>query len=151
MISKKTKMNRIEKNSARSSRSRPVSCHFCRSRKLKCSRQFPCSNCTSRGATCQLYPPSSLTTSPRNEAEELPADSNLDVLARLRRLEEIVIGNGKPSSPLEQAGIRAPSVASPSNRHSEHPYMMHQGQSSAPALNWLEGEIMAPGSTVHLS
>jgi hypothetical protein len=143
-------MYRIEKKAPRSSRSRPVSCHFCRSRKLKCSRQFPCSNCTSRGTTCQLYPTPSLSTSPQNEVEELPVDSNPDVLARLRRLEEIVVGTGKPSGPLEQAVTQAPSLPSPSTWRSEHPYMMHQGQSSAAAVNWLEGEITSPGSTVDL-
>ena len=89
--------------------------------------------------------------SPQNEAEELPLDSNTDVLARLRRLEEIVIGNGKPSGPLEQAVIQAPSLPSPSTRNLEHPYMMHQGQSSAAAVNWLEGEITSPGLTVGLT
>jgi hypothetical protein len=74
----------------------------------------------------------------------------MDVLARLRRLEEIVIGNGKSSSPMDQAAIQAPSLPSPYNRHSEHPYMMHQGQSSAAAVNWLEGEITSPGSAVDM-
>lgn len=140
-------MSRIEKNSAKSSRSRPVSCHFCRLRKLKCSRQFPCSNCTSRGTTCQLYPTPS-SPSLQNDLEELPATSNPDVLARLRRLEEIVIGHGKASTPPEQAPTQAPSVPSPSTRQFEHPYMIHKGQSSAAAVNWLEGEITSPGSTV---
>ncbi|CAG8053929.1 unnamed protein product [Penicillium olsonii] len=144
-------MNRIVKPSVRSSRSRPVSCHSCRSRKLKCSRQFPCSNCISRGTACQLYP---TATSPgiQNEQEELHVSqgSNADVLARLRRLEEIVIGNGKASEPLDQATTQAPSVPSPPTRQFEHPYMMHQGQSSAAAVNWLEGEITSPGSTSSL-
>lgn len=145
-------MNRVVKPSAKSSRSRPVSCHFCRSRKLKCSRQFPCSNCTSRGTACQLYPTVS-SPDAQSDKEEPPVNqsSNADVLARLRRLEEIVIGNGNPSGPLDRATIQAPSVPSPPTRQFEHPYMMHQGQSSAAAVNWLEGEITSPGSTVGLS
>lgn len=139
-------MHKVEKSSTRSSRSRPVSCHFCRSRKLKCSRHFPCSNCTSRGATCELYPTASFTT-PQYELGGLPENPNRDILARLRRLEEIVIGGGKTT---EQPTSQAPSVPSPPIRQSEHPYMMHQGQSSAAAVNWLEGEITSPGSTVCL-
>lgn len=142
-------MHKIEKSSTRSSRSRPVSCHFCRSRKLKCSRHFPCSNCTSRGATCELYPAASLPD-PQNELGRLPENPNTDILARLRRLEEIVIGGGKTTGPVEQPETQAPSVPSPPIRQSEHPYMMHQGQSSAAAVNWLEGEITSPGSTVGL-
>ncbi|CAG8254828.1 unnamed protein product [Penicillium salamii] len=144
-------MNRVVKPSVKSSRSRPVSCHFCRSRKLKCSRQFPCSNCTSRGTACQLYPTAS-SPDLQSEKEEPPANqgSDADLLARLRRLEEIVIGNGKASGPLDRATIQAPSVPSPPTRQFEHPYMMHQGQSSAAAVNWLEGEITSPGSTSSL-
>lgn len=29
-----------------------VSCQFCRTKKLKCDRQFPCSNCRARRLTC---------------------------------------------------------------------------------------------------
>lgn len=32
----------------------PVSCRFCRTRKLRCNREQPCSNCISRGLPCQL-------------------------------------------------------------------------------------------------
>lgn len=140
-------MSRIEKSTAKSSRSRPVSCHFCRSRKLKCSRQFPCSNCTSRGTICQLYPTPS-SPGLQSDPEELPFTSNSDVLARLRRLEDIVIGHGKTPTLSEQATAQSPSVPSPPTRQFEHPYMMHKGQSSAAAVNWLEGEITSPGSTV---
>lgn len=31
----------------------PVSCQFCRTKKLKCDRQVPCSNCRARKLTCQ--------------------------------------------------------------------------------------------------
>ncbi|KAF5597533.1 zinc finger transcription factor YRR1 [Fusarium pseudocircinatum] len=41
----------------RQPRQRPVSCNFCRVRKLRCSREFPCSNCTSRGVQCQAQDP----------------------------------------------------------------------------------------------
>jgi hypothetical protein len=43
------------------SRQRPVSCYFCRSRKLRCSREAPCSNCRSRDLVCELFNPAALT------------------------------------------------------------------------------------------
>ncbi|KAH7039897.1 uncharacterized protein B0I36DRAFT_3200 [Microdochium trichocladiopsis] len=38
-------------------RQRPVSCRFCRTRKLRCSREAPCSNCVSRDIHCDLVQP----------------------------------------------------------------------------------------------
>ncbi|KAJ5467561.1 hypothetical protein N7475_005313 [Penicillium sp. IBT 31633x] len=101
ILSEGTKMPRVEKNRVRSSRSRPVSCHFCRSRKLKCSRIFPCSNCTSREKTCQLYPTPPPPASLDDQTDKSASNSHTDVLARLQRLEEIVIANGPASSPSE--------------------------------------------------
>ena len=112
-------------------RSRPVFCHFCRSRKLKCNRQFPCSNCTSRDKTCQLYPSTNLPVGPRHQASQLPSNDNTDVLARLRRLEEIVIINGPASSPLGQDNTQAlslPSLLAPTPRQS---CVVQEEQSSA--------------------
>ncbi|KAF2176730.1 hypothetical protein K469DRAFT_812559 [Zopfia rhizophila CBS 207.26] len=67
----------------RSSRQRPISCRFCRSRKLRCNREAPCSNCTSRGISCELEtlsrPPSD-TDSP----------TKTELLDRIRKLEELV-------------------------------------------------------------
>ncbi|KAJ5716947.1 hypothetical protein N7488_002593 [Penicillium malachiteum] len=85
-------MGRVEKNLPRSSRSRPVSCLFCRSRKLRCSRKFPCPNCTSRGLSCQLdEPTTSSSRSMETSPEASPDIFRQDVLEGLRRLEEIVI------------------------------------------------------------
>ena len=65
------------------SRQRPVSCRFCRSRKLRCSRESPCSNCVSRGIRCELdYPVESASPSPTASKPEL--------LERIRKLEELV-------------------------------------------------------------
>ena len=64
----------------------PVSCRSCRSKKLKCNRVQPCSNCVARGITCNfLVPPQdqSITTS--------TVQSNAELLARIERLESIVI------------------------------------------------------------
>ncbi|KAL4886399.1 hypothetical protein BJY04DRAFT_204705 [Aspergillus karnatakaensis] len=73
-----------------SSRQRPVSCHFCRSRKLRCSRRFPCPNCTSRGISCHLYHSHVLEPRPENQGT--------DILARLQRLEDIVLRRSENTS-----------------------------------------------------
>ena len=62
---------------------RPVSCRFCRSRKLRCSREAPCSNCVSRRIRCDLehHAPASAGGSVASEPE---------LLERIRRLEKLV-------------------------------------------------------------
>ncbi|KAJ5748751.1 uncharacterized protein N7511_010447 [Penicillium nucicola] len=137
-------MYRVDKGLAISSRSRPVSCHFCRKRKLKCSRQFPCSNCTSRGKECQLYPilaaQSLPTLSDPQKSENTSVDFNADVLARLRRLEDIVIGESSQSP--NQTGSH-PSTPTHKTDHSIRSLQVES--SSAAAVDWLEGEITSPG------
>ncbi|OAP58957.1 hypothetical protein AYL99_06254 [Fonsecaea erecta] len=66
----------------------PVSCQFCRSKKLKCNRQQPCSNCASRGLACDAKVAPYAPTPP--VVLQDPIDQS--VLARLKRLEDIVIG-----------------------------------------------------------
>lgn len=88
---------------ARQPRQRPVSCHFCRVRKLRCSRVFPCSNCTSRGLPCpepQDPPPgpsqfaggtSGTSAAAETDKRTSPGDaSDSDILARLERLEALL-------------------------------------------------------------
>ncbi|KAJ5633691.1 hypothetical protein N7528_001533 [Penicillium herquei] len=103
-------MGRVEKNLSRSTRSRPVSCLFCRSRKLRCSRKFPCPNCTSRGLSCQLdEPATSSSRSVETSPEASPDTFRQDVLERLRRLEEIVIEKREtPNIANEQASQNPP-------------------------------------------
>jgi hypothetical protein len=64
-------------------RQRPVSCRFCRSRKLRCNRESPCSNCVSRGVTCEsenaVQPPSGTASASESE-----------LLERIRKLERLV-------------------------------------------------------------
>lgn len=64
-------------------RQRPVSCRFCRSRKLRCSREAPCSNCVSRGIHCELENPT--RPSPRTLSASEP-----ELLERIRKLEELL-------------------------------------------------------------
>ncbi|KIW29281.1 uncharacterized protein PV07_05106 [Cladophialophora immunda] len=52
---------------------RPVSCHYCRSKKLRCSRQFPCDNCAVKGLTCQLYDPARGPPLGEETQQEIPS------------------------------------------------------------------------------
>lgn len=79
---------------------RPISCTFCRARKLRCSRQFPCSNCTQRGVHCWRDEPCSAPTpvssTDPTEAQHQTAErdpesvSNSELLSRLQKLEALV-------------------------------------------------------------
>ncbi|PVH87146.1 hypothetical protein DL98DRAFT_544932 [Cadophora sp. DSE1049] len=64
---------------------RPVSCLFCRSRKLRCTREFPCSNCVERGISCQLRPPTqnSTSSSPAPPSQTPSEGSNLEIIQLL--------------------------------------------------------------------
>jgi hypothetical protein len=66
-------------------RQRPVSCRFCRSRKLRCSREAPCGNWVSRGIHCDLEAP----VRPSSGARSLSVPER-DLVERIRRLEELV-------------------------------------------------------------
>lgn len=88
---------RIDKKTSR--RQDPVSCSLCRSRKLKCNRQYPsCSNCTERGVTCE-WPSTALQ---RNIQSSVGLE-NAAILARLNRLEQVI------------AGLNSNALPSPSN------------------------------------
>ncbi|KAL2841581.1 hypothetical protein BJY01DRAFT_257013 [Aspergillus pseudoustus] len=81
--------------SKKSSRKRPVSCHFCRSRKLRCSRRFPCPNCTSRGIPCELYASQPAEIHFEENSNKAPGSITADILARLQTLENIVLHKDK--------------------------------------------------------
>ncbi|OJJ50918.1 hypothetical protein ASPZODRAFT_47292, partial [Penicilliopsis zonata CBS 506.65] len=68
-------------------RQRPVSCHFCRSRKLRCSRQMPCSNCASRGIACQPFG-ALLRAIPSGTEVTVDSSQQSEILARLSQVEE---------------------------------------------------------------
>ncbi|KAL3494736.1 hypothetical protein BJX62DRAFT_26785 [Aspergillus germanicus] len=82
----------------RSTRKRPVSCHFCRSRKLRCSRRFPCPNCTSRGISCELYASQPPETVSENNPNSSTDTTTANILARLQTLEDIVLQKNKQIS-----------------------------------------------------
>ncbi|KAJ5994419.1 hypothetical protein N7451_010143 [Penicillium sp. IBT 35674x] len=137
-------MGRVGKHSSRSARSRPVSCLFCRSRKLRCSRQFPCPNCTSRGLPCQLDDP---TASAVKNVEKIPDEAastfQQDVLERLRRLEDIVLEKGEPDRAGEQ-------VSPPRPWQKAYPTPLNSEKTPAMDVEWLEGEVTYPASTESL-
>ncbi|KAE9374119.1 hypothetical protein N431DRAFT_503056 [Stipitochalara longipes BDJ] len=61
----------------------PISCRFCRSRKLRCSRESPCSNCVSRGIRCEVDHP--VGSSPGASSSPDAA-----LLERIRKLEDLL-------------------------------------------------------------
>ena len=86
----------------------PVSCQLCRTKKLKCNREQPCQNCLTRGVTCERQ-----TRLPPNRGQHTPIVSeNASILARLQRLEDLVLGsNGIESPPSASQQQRSQSVA----------------------------------------
>lgn len=91
-------------NTAKRPRQDPVSCGFCRSKKLKCDRQQPCSNCAARNLVCDGQSQSS-----SRNAQATADNDNVAILARLKRLEDIVLSQAEQSGPLT-GSICAPSV-----------------------------------------
>ncbi|KUJ13394.1 uncharacterized protein LY89DRAFT_157850 [Mollisia scopiformis] len=95
-------------------RGRPISCKFCRSRKLRCSREAPCSNCVSRGIHCDLqdHVRPLPTTSRASESELLERIRNLESLVRVQRSQEngsIELHSESPETQIQQS-IRSSSV-----------------------------------------
>lgn len=72
-------------------RQRPVSCKFCRTRKLRCSRESPCSNCLSRKLTCELEQPA-------DNGSIIDGADKAELLERIRKLEEIVEQSARPTT-----------------------------------------------------
>ena len=75
---------------ARRRRQDPISCQFCRSKKLKCDRQQPCSNCLARNVTCEG---AQISDTHRSLPKKAGSSQDAVVLARLRKLEEAVFGD----------------------------------------------------------
>jgi hypothetical protein len=89
-------------------RQRPVSCKFCRSRKLRCSREAPCSNCISRGLPCELVKAthSGSTADDSDKAELLERIRNLETLVEQNtRLTTIASHNTPTTTPLSNPSI----------------------------------------------
>ncbi|KAH0835327.1 putative Zn(II)2Cys6 transcription factor [Fonsecaea pedrosoi] len=94
----------VPSNPSKRPRQEPISCQFCRSKKLKCNRQHPCSNCASRGLACD-----GKFVSPGRRPPALVDDpDDQSVLARLKRLEDIVIGR----TPIKETTGTGPEISS---------------------------------------
>ncbi|OCT47378.1 putative Zn(II)2Cys6 transcription factor [Cladophialophora carrionii] len=92
--------NRPALNPLKRPRQDPVSCRFCRSKKLKCNRQSPCSNCSSRGLPCD----GTSASYARRPLEATGDAGELSILARLKRLEDVVLGPPPSESKLDGIG-----------------------------------------------
>jgi hypothetical protein len=66
---------------------RPISCRFCRSRKLRCSKDATCSNCVSCGIVCQLPVENIIRSTSTDEAS---SSTQPELLERIRKLEELL-------------------------------------------------------------
>ncbi|KAI1619879.1 hypothetical protein EDD37DRAFT_196347 [Exophiala viscosa] len=110
----------------------PVSCEFCRSKKLKCDRQQPCSNCATRGLSCN----GQSIRSPRH-IRPSSNDDSASVLARLKRLEDIVIGPSTQGSPALVGLKQSPQLAylSPASEYEEAVHTLEESGTSKE--NWL--------------
>jgi hypothetical protein len=109
---------RGRKVSVRRRQQHPISCCFCREKKLRCDRQSPCSNCSFRDLSCSNQSKSH----PRNGPALSDPSNNATVLERLRRLEEIVLsqqtiltsGGGGPRLAPTDSAPTAPAGQQPS-------------------------------------
>ncbi|KAF5011483.1 hypothetical protein FDECE_2402 [Fusarium decemcellulare] len=140
----------------RQPRQRPVSCHFCRVRKLRCSRDFPCSNCTSRGVPCRepQDPPRATAPAPapkpiakRTAGGASSASSSTereaDILSRLEKLESLLAVRNKQSETAcqpcstAQPSSEAPDVLPRPQPDSQQALPLNVQNLTADAL-WLE-------------
>lgn len=111
--------------------------------KLRCNREQPCSNCVTRGVICEK---GSRSGTPTTQAQ-LPISpqplrrvlNDEEILARLQRLEEIVLPNNATSQQTESlAGI---------TQTLNPPSFIPEGEGDT---KWLEGVGAREASTVSL-
>ncbi|TVY15306.1 putative transcription factor lepB [Lachnellula arida] len=107
-------------------RQRPVSCRFCRSRKLRCSREAPCSNCVSRGVRCELQ-------APIRSPSKAHGASEPELLERIRKLEDIVKSQKAPRN--ADAGVERQSENSDIHAQQGHPPV------SSPQIEHLDDDV----------
>ncbi|OJJ73710.1 hypothetical protein ASPBRDRAFT_53837 [Aspergillus brasiliensis CBS 101740] len=86
----------------------PISCTFCRQKKLRCDRLQPCSSCTKRGLGCvYTHPPPS---APRRNGPAQPRQ----LTQRIRQLEDLVVALQKGENPVHpEPKSDVPPAASP--------------------------------------
>jgi hypothetical protein len=122
----------------------PVSCQFCRRKKLKCNRDRPCSNCLKRGVECEL-PPRWLD---HQGAPDSPQKANHEtVFARLKRLEDAVFGSNSKSLPPEEPRPRHPSLPTTSQTSLIETELQEDHNAQA-SNSWLESLSSSNDSNV---
>jgi hypothetical protein len=126
-----------------STRQRPVSCKFCRTRKLRCSRESPCSNCISRGLRCDL--PKLSYTETASEPELLERLKRLEALLvnqklDQRHVDEETLESGRPN--FERSASTKPNVIVESTHSTQ------QLESLAHDVSWLENQYTIQGIQV---
>lgn len=165
---KKTHRNSTTEAMGRQPRQRPVSCNFCRVRKLRCSREFPCSNCTSRGVQCQAQDPPR-ATGPSSRPVFKRAGGGVsgggggtssegkeaDILSRLERLEALLAERNKEtdfhSNPRTissaPSSVEGSDVAPRTQLEPLQPLPINVQNLTADAL-WLESSCLGPKPSV---
>ena len=124
-----------ETQGARQRIERPISCRFCRSRKLRCSRKAPCSNCVSRGIVCELPVENTIRSTTTNGA---PSATQPELLERIRKLEELVesqklYANGSAVQHTKQ---------SPESSDTPHTLQTHTSRSTlSPEIEHLDDDV----------
>lgn len=127
-------------------RQRPVSCRFCRQRKLRCSRDAPCSNCVSRGMRCELGPPP--PASVPGPASTKAADT--EIVERLRKLEALVesqrleIHRQPAASPESSSNSAPPPFATPSSTPAEVENVVNDVARLESTYDGAEGSVCLP-------
>ncbi|XMA13950.1 hypothetical protein WAI453_006741 [Rhynchosporium graminicola] len=109
----------------------PVSCLFCRRKKLKCDRGAPCSNCRARKVTCSSVTDGKSDKSQQSAAQiVLGTSQDIDELnIRVQRLEELLTAEN--SEVLNHQGVSP----TKSSRKKESP---SQDIKLTKAVSWIE-------------
>ncbi|KUJ06325.1 uncharacterized protein LY89DRAFT_726634 [Mollisia scopiformis] len=128
-------------------RQRPVSCHFCRARKLRCNRMAPCSNCISRRINCTLESP---VVHPSNTPSTPSISETSEIIERLNRLENLLATqkidvHGQSGQPPEVEGSRPPLV------HAATSPPQAQTLDVDSEVSWLESAFLDQIPSVHVS
>ncbi|KAH8588798.1 hypothetical protein B0O99DRAFT_677143 [Bisporella sp. PMI_857] len=140
------------KSSPRPRRQDPVSCQFCRKKKLKCDRGAPCSNCVTRKLICSsslLNPTHTFNsaTQPRSELD-LPGiyDNHVtvDLLSRVERLEALLTSKNRAEQ--DQPSKNSPIVAASIKPQNSELPLTHRSPDEVELANtvtWLENDVVS--------
>jgi hypothetical protein len=127
-------------------RQRPVSCRFCRQRKLRCSRDSPCSNCVSRGIRCELEPPPSASAPAATSTKA----ADTEIVKRLRELEALVesqrleINQQPPVSPESSSNSAPPTFETPESTPAEVENVVNDVAWLESTYDGAEGSVCLP-------